>query len=635
MKFNIKQLHLMANSARRIALTAIQGANSGHPGAALGTADIITTLYANHLRFDPRNPNWPERDRFVLSMGHASSLLYAVLHLTGYDLSLDDIKKFRKIGSKTPGHPETFTPGVEVDTGPLGQGFASAVGMAIAARKTGDARVYVLCSDGDLMEGVVQEAISFAGFQRLNNLIVFWDDNGITIDGAAQSSEDQVKRFAAAGWDTISVNGHDAGEIDGAIDWAKKCGRPVLIACKTRIGCGSSLEGRAEVHGTPFAAEEATALLEKLAAESDDELWKSGKWKVESGDKGSAKPTIYSTTTPALRATPSPAKGTFEFASTRDLSGKVVNEIMKKYGDKIIGATADLADNVRVLTPSNKNITAENFGGNFINFGVREHLMSAAMNGIALSGFKTFCSTFFAFADYMRPAIRLAAMMNLPQIFVFSHDSIGVGEDGPTHQPIEQLASLRAMPNLCVWRPSSAAEVRVGWELALNSQTRPFALALSRQKFMLAEDGKDEDIKRGGYVVWKNRTTPSASQTPPHPWGGIKRHITIIATGAEIAVAISAAKILAEQNINAVVVSMPSVEIFREQTQKYRDAVLQSGESFVVSVEAGATFGWREFADFAIGVDRFGASGSADAVMSEFGFTGEKIAKVILVELKK
>jgi transketolase len=595
----------MANSARRLALMQIQGANSGHPGAPLGAADIITTIYANHLRFDPTNPDWPGRDRFVLSMGHASSLLYAVLHLAGYAISMEDLKGFRKLGSKTPGHPEVgTTPGVEATTGPLGQGLGMAVGMAIAARKSGlDNRTYVMCSDGDLMEGISQEAISFAGLQKLSRLIVFWDDNEISIDGRAQAADDRLERVRAAGWNALRIDGQDPAAIDAAIEGAKKSDRPTFIACRTKIGLGSRMEGRAEVHGAPLKADDAAELMERLARESDDGLWKQIKTSVSTPHRKSQDDFRL------------PHKGgVFGVESTRVVSGKVLSGLMEKYGGRIIGASADLAGSTNVITAFNKNIRSESPDGNFIEFGVREHLMAAAMNGINLSGFKTFCSTFLVFSDYMRPAIRLAAIMKVPQIFILSHDSIGMGEDGETHQPIEQLESLRAMPNINVFRPSSAAEVAFAWEYALNSKTAPTVISLSRQKINLAPDASAKDIARGGYIL------EDAND----------KKITIIATGSEVPVAIGAAEILAAKGIAAAVVSMPCVELFRAQSKEYRDSVLVGK---VVSVEAGASFAWREFADITIGIDSFGLSGTAPALMAHFGFTPEKVADRIIQDI--
>jgi transketolase len=382
-----------------------------------------------------------------------------------------------------------------------------------------------------------------------------------------------------------------------------------MIACKTRIGIGSEREGTAIVHGMPLALDDATRLMEKLAKESDDGLWK----KI--------------TPTPRSLTGPLPRKGTFavpipkvnQYESSRAVSGAVLGHIMKKYGDRIVGSSADLAGSANVITPHNKSITPKNPDGNFIEFGVREHLMAAAMNGMSLSGYKTFCSTFLVFSDYMRPAIRLAAIMKVPQIFVLSHDSIGLGEDGKTHQAIEQLESLRAMPNLNVFRPASAAEVAFAWEYALNNAKTPSVISLSRQKFNLAPDVSFDKIAKGGYIVSS---------------AGKKRHITIIATGSEVALAMSAAKILAAQNINAAVVSIPSVELFRAQSQKYRDEVLRADDSIIVSLEAGTTSAWREFAEITIGIDEFGLSGTSDAVMAHFGFTPSKIARRILEEFK-
>lgn len=601
----------MANSARRLSLFQIQGANSGHPGAALGAADIMTTIFANHLRFDPKHPDWPERDRFVLSMGHASALLYSVLHLSGYDISMEDLKKFRRINSKTPGHPEVGTPGVEAATGPLGQGFAMGAGMALAARHQGiKNHTYIMCSDGDLMEGVTQEAISIAGLQKLNRLIVLWDDNEISIDGRAQMNEDQVARFRAAGWNSVRIDGHDCGAIDKAIAAAKKSDKPTFIACRTIIGIGSKWQGAATVHGNPLEDSDAVRLVGKLTKESDDGLWKKIKTAKANGKRKKANGRIK-VIIPKVK----------DIESTRAVSGVALESIVKKYGGSIIGATADLAGSTSVLTSHNKNITSKNPSGNFIEFGVREHAMAAAMNGIALCGIKTFCSTFLVFSDYMRPAIRLAAIMKVPQIFALTHDSIGLGEDGETHQPVEHLESLRAMPNINLFRPCSAAEVAFAWEYALNSKTIPTAIALSRQKFQIGPAAPRSMIEKGGYVIDGKELN--------------RRHVTIIATGSEVAIAIAARKLLAAQKISAAVVSMHCVELFRAQSDKYRESVLRRDSSIVISLEAGAANGWHEFADFCIGVDKFGLSGSGAAVMEAFGFTPEKVASRIIGFISK
>jgi transketolase len=607
MSFSSQELSLMANSARRLALAEIQIAGSGHPGAALGAANIISTIYANHLRFDPKNPNWAGRDRFVLSMGHASALLYAVLHLSGFNISERDLENFRTFGSITPGHPEISTPGVDVSTGPLGQGIATAVGIAMAEKiqrargKTDGWHTFVMCSDGDLMEGIAQEAASFAGLQKLDRLIVFWDNNGISIDGVAQVVDDRLSRFAAAGWNVISVDGMSSGAIDAAIILAKKSKRPTFIACKTVIGFGSMRAGQSTVHGNPLDDADATRLIAELTENSGDELWE--KLAAEKSKQNTPKVdnVLGKFDVPEIIA---PAK-----ISTRKLSGMFITEIQKKYGDKIIGATADLAGSTNVATPLNRQISAIDSDGNFIDFGVREHLMAAAMNGLNLSGFKTYCSTFLVFSDYMRPAIRMAAIMKLPSIYVFTHDSIMVGEDGATHQPIEQLAALRAIPNLDVWRPSGAAEMRAAWNAALNSTQTPTAIICSRQDFDLIKD--DTAATDGAYIVA----------------GKLSDSVAIFATGAEAATAMSVRDILAKHKVAVRVISVPSVEVARRN-----GAIYKLGGAHSFSIELSTKNQWFEFAAHPFGIDSFDLVGSGNArdVLRSAHLTADAIAKKIL-----
>ncbi|MCL2338622.1 MAG: transketolase [Proteobacteria bacterium] len=629
--FTPLELHVMADAVRALSIDQIQAAQSGHPGAPLGMADVITTLFANHLRFNPNVPNWPDRDRFVLSMGHASAMLYATLHLAGYDVSIDDLRAFRQLGARTQGHPEYgMLPGIETSTGPLGQGLANAVGMALAAkikserRKTKDEkRVYCMCSDGDLMEGISQEAISFAGHYGLDNLIVMWDDNGISIDGPVATSDDMASRFLASGWATIEIDGLNPREIDQALHIARGMKKPVMIACKTRIGYLSEHAGTAVVHGAPLAPADAAAVLQKLGRDGAPftvqpaaaALWESLRdINTETPAPGapdeSSEPerVVESDIFENLNSCDNPE-------STRKIFGRAIKIAMENWGDKLIGGSADLTPNNDTRPDNATDITPRDARGNYIHYGVREHGMAAIMNGLALSGFQPYGGTFLVFSDYMRPAIRMSAMMKLPVIYVFTHDSIALGEDGATHQPVEQLASLRLIPNLNVMRPCNAAEVAVCLEFALRRADGPTALVLSRQEFQNPPNtAAPDDIEKGGYVIKS---------------GYNNAQITIIATGAEVALALDVQKILEKAGRSARVVSMPCDEIFRKQPKAYQHKIIKG---FTYSIEAGVTDGWGWHTQWAYGMTAFGAGGRGDAVYKHFGFDAEQLAARILLK---
>ena len=631
MPFTAKQTLQMANAARARAIGAIRAAHSGHVGIALGAVDILTAIYANHLRFDPAHPDWPDRDRFVLSAGHGSALLYATLQLAGYDIP--DLAEFRRFRSPLAGHPEYGTvPGVETSTGPLGQGIANAVGMALAAKIKGHraknkepTTIYCLCSDGDLMEGVAQEAIAFAGRYKLDNLIVFWDDNGISIDGEALTDPDVQLRMRSAGWIVMRVNGHRPAEINAAIDMAKKSrGKPVFIQAKTVIGLGASNAGTAAAHALTLDDSELAALEQKFASTPGEQLWKESAERRARGKDKDSNPSVQSldstnfslaiSNLSSLSVPRSPL-------STRDAGGKVLELLVPNLPD-LIGGSTDLAESTHVKTAVHRDITPDDFGGNFINYGVREHAMAAIMTGLALGGLRPYGGTFLVFSDYMRPAVRLAAMMGAPVIFVFSHDSIAVGEDGPTHQPIEHLTALRAIPNMLVLRPADPTEVAACWEIALTRTNGPTCIILTRQKIPAITGTSLNGVQRGGYMV-KSKGQRAKNKD--------KAGVTLIATGSEVSLAIGVSEILSTRGVATQVVSMPSVEIFRLQTPEYRRTILTD---VVIAIEAGATYSWYEFADAVVGIDSFGTGGDGATVYKHFGFDAAQIAGEILNRLK-
>lgn len=595
MKFDSKQLKEMSGAVKAGALYALRHGHSGHVGIVLGTADIITSIYANYLQRG--------RDDFVLSAGHGSALLYSVLKLSGY--KIPSLKTFRKFGG-LPGHPENDIDGVAATTGPLGQGVANAVGMAMAKKikkargiKNADGHVYCLCSDGDLMEGVAQEAVGFAGRYKLNNLVLLWDDNQISIDGTALTDINVPERMYAAGFEVCRVNGNNPDDIDKALTFAQKSSKPVFVQCKTIIGEDSSVAGTPRAHAYGLDDDELMRLEQRFSTDVGLKLWQqiAQKYVADPGTNNHPITDEYAIEN-YERVSP---------ISTRSLSGVLIEKLLK-HEPLLIGGSADLAGSTNTKTQSHRDITSRDYSGNFINYGVREHAMAAIMNGLCISGFRPYGGTFLVFSDYMRPAIRLSALSKLPVIYVFTHDSIGVGEDGPTHQPIEQLASLRLIPNLNVFRPCNADEVATCWKMALAETTRPSAIALSRQEFDQIPTPDIEEIRRGAYIIRKAN--------------GKRVNVTIIATGSEVPLAVAVAKKLH----SAQVVSMPSVEKFRQESKEYKKKILQG---YVVAIEAGASASWFEFADAVVGVDSFGETGAWADVYAHFGFDADKIADQI------
>jgi len=651
----------MANAIRALAMDAVEQAKSGHPGMPMGMSDVATVLFSQFLTFDPADPAWPDRDRFVLSAGHGSMLIYALLYLTGYaSVTLDEIKRFRQLGSKTPGHPENFiTPGVETTTGPLGQGLANAVGMAIAERhlaaEFGDVvvnhKTYVIASDGDLMEGISHEAIALAGHLKLSKLIVLFDDNGISIDGALSLSDsvDQVKRFEAAGWNASRVDGHDAAAIAAVLEKAQSSDRPVLIACKTQIGYGAPTKaGKASAHGSPLGQEEIKGARNNLAWEHepfhvpDDVL---AAWRA-AGQRSKAAHADWNKRLAALDAG---KRAEFERRMRGDLP-KALNDVVRAVKESLaaspkdiatrsssefaleslipavpemVGGSADLTGSNNTRTRSMKAITAADFSGHFIHYGVREHGMAAAMNGMALhGGIIPYSGTFLVFSDYCRPAIRLAALMGERVIHVMTHDSIGLGEDGPTHQPVEHLAALRAIPNILVFRPADAVETVECWQLALEAKDRPSILALTRQNLpQLSKNFLD-----------KNRCAAGAYEISP---ANGKAQVSLFATGSEVAIAVDAQKLLAAKGVAARVVSVPCFELLAAQPAPTRRAII--GDAKVnVGVEAAVRQGWDAIigSDGAfVGMSTFGASAPYKELYKHFGITPEAVADAALRKL--
>jgi transketolase len=642
----------LANAIRGLAMDAVEAANSGHPGMPMGMADAATALFTRYLKFDAADPRWPDRDRFILSAGHGSMLLYALLYLTGYERpTLDDIKRFRQLGSPCAGHPENFEmPGIEVTTGPLGQGVAMAVGMAIAERHLNavygdelvDHRTFAIAGDGCLMEGVNHEAIGLAGHLKLGRLIVLWDDNSITIDGSTELSrnEDVIARYQAAKWHTCECDGLDAGAVSRALEEALADSRPSLIRCRTIIGFGApNKQGTAATHGAALGADEVAAAKQGLGLDPepflvpDDVLTT---WRA-AGKRGSVERALWTE-----RLEQSGRKDEF---LTR-LNGKVSDAWLKPYLDKLladqkplatrkasemaleainaalpatIGGSADLTGSNNTKTKSLEPLTADNYAGRYIYYGIREFGMSAAMNGMALhGGVIPYGGTFLVFTDYARPAIRLSALQHARVIYVMTHDSIGLGEDGPTHQPIEHLQSLRAMPQLMVYRPADAVETAECWALALQSN-EPSILALTRQNLPPQRiKAVDENLcARGAYRL-------KAAEN--------NRKIIILATGSEVEIAIDAAAQLEQQGIGTDVVSMPCTERFDAQPREYREDILpdvSNREILRVSIEAGTTFGWERYTGLhglRIGIDRFGVSAPASDAYDYFGLTPDKVA---------
>lgn len=594
MRFDAKQLQEMSRAVRAHALDAVRHAGSGHVGIVLGASDIITTIYANFLRRG--------RDRFVLSAGHGSAMLYAVLKLAGYNVG--DLNSFRKLGG-LPGHPEYGIDGVFATTGPLGQGVGNAVGMALAEKIRGtDGIVYCLCSDGDLSEGVAAEAITFAGRYKLDNLVLIWDDNGISIDGNALTDIDVPERMRAAGWRTTRVRGDDFNKLNRALQGAPGKGAPVFIAAKTIIGRDSSVAGTPAAHGLGLSDAEMMLLVEKNISPTGDDLWT-----IVAGE-ATAK---YALHTAQVCPTDVPAPDLGDMTSTRELSGAYLQSMIAA-GCALIGGSADLGHSTNARVAASVDIKPPKYRGNYINYGVREHAMGAIMNGLASAGLRPYGSTFLVFSDYMRPSIRLAAMSGLPVIYVFAHDSVAVGADGPTHQPVEQLPALRLIPNLNVYRPCNGAEVAWAWSAAIADAKRPSAIILSRQKFIQIKTHAGADISRGGYIIY-----PATAR---------RVRATILATGAEVALAVAVAKKLGDA---VQVASIPSVADFRAQDDEYKSKILAG---YVVAIEAAATAPWFEFADAVVGIDSFGVSGAGSAVYSHFGFDTDLIARDILKKIK-
>jgi transketolase len=650
--------HLAISALRFLAVDMVEAAKSGHPGAPLGQAPMAYLLFARHLRFDPASPDWPNRDRFVLSCGHASALLYGLLHLAGYDLPMAELRRFRQLGSKTPGHPEHgLAPGVETTTGPLGQGLGNAVGMALAEQLLADRfnregfalfdhRVWVLASDGDLMEGVASEASSLAGHLRLGKLNVLYDSNRITIEGSTDLAftEDVLARYRAYGWHTTEVeDGNDLDALDAAMRTAAaETARPSLVLVRTHIGYGSpNKQDSEESHGSPLGAEEARATKEALG------------WPVEppflvpdearrafaaARDRGEAERQAwerlldrYTSAHPELaaelarrraRALPDsfadllPSFGPGKGMATRQASGAVLNAL-RDHLPELVGGSADLAGSNNTLLDGEGDFRPGEPGRN-LRYGVREHAMGAAMNGMALSGLlRPYGGTFLIFSDYMRPSVRLAALMEQPAIYVFTHDSIFLGEDGPTHQPISQLQALRAIPNLVVLRPADANETAAAWAVALERTTGPTALALTRHKVPVLEGTRElaaEGVGRGAYVL---RDAPEGAPD-----------VLLLATGSEVSLAVSAHEALAERGVAARVVSMPSWELFARQDTLYRESVLPRAIRKRLAIEAASPFGWHRWVGDegdVLGVERFGASAPWEDLAKEYGFTVENV----------
>lgn len=658
---------LAVNTVRVLSVDAVQKANSGHPGLPMGAAPMAYALWMRHLRFNPAHPHWPNRDRFVLSAGHGSMLLYSLLHLTGYEVSLDDIKNFRQWGSNTPGHPEIhMTPGVETTTGPLGQGVANAVGMALAeaylarvfnteAHTLVDHITYVLAGDGDLMEGVAMEAIALAGHWGLGKLILLYDDNQITLDGHASMTftEDIPLRFQAQGWHTLHVaDGNDVEAIDAAIQAARAVtDKPTMIAVRTIIGYGSpNKAGTSKAHGSPLGADEIRLVKQAFGWNPDEsfvipgaalEHWRESlergahleaEWNALYADWAAANPTLAAMweTVQAGRLPDGWDKDipTFpddKMIATRNAGGDVLNAIAQHI-PTMIGGDADLAGSTKTLLKGATDTAHLSPAHRNLRFGVREHAMGAIVNGLAVHGgiIKPYTATFLTFSDYMRHAIRLGALMGIPTVYVFTHDSIGLGEDGPTHQPIEHVMSLRLIPQLYVFRPGDANETAGAWK-AIMTLDKPATIILSRQDLPAygAEniEGIYEGVARGAYVL---------AESPKVKKG--KPDAIIMATGSEVVIALDALAMLEESGVKARVVSMPCWELFDEQDEAYQEAVLPSEVPYRVSIEAGVTSGWQKYIGqigIAIGVDKFGASAPYETVYAEYGLTATAVAEAV------
>ncbi len=653
----------LSNAVRFLSIDAVQKANSGHPGMPMGMADVATVLFKYHLRFNPKNPNWINRDRFILSAGHGSMLLYSLLYLTGYkSVSIDDIKNFRQLKSICAGHPEYKKgTGIETTTGPLGQGLGNAVGMAIAEeiyrKKFGPTvinnKTYVIASDGDLMEGISHEAMSLAGHLKLKNLIVFFDNNKISIDGSTSLSvsDNYKKRFESYGWNFFDINGHNEKQISKSILKASKSNKPTIISCKTIIGFGSpNKSGKASSHGSPLGDEEITLVRKKLKWKSKPfEIPKEimDKWR-EIGEKGEHLEKKWNELIDKKNSRiKDELRKNYNNSDFVDLENLIVKEKTKYFETKpilatrqcsmaaiesissmlpkLIGGSADLSGSNNTKTKNSKIINSKNFNGNYIHYGVREHGMSAIMNGLALyGGIIPYGGTFLIFSDYCKPSIRLSALMGLKVIYVFSHDSIGLGEDGPTHQPIEQLTGLRAIPNLNVFRPADINETFECWEIALKSENTPSAIALSRQKvpYINPSNSKENKCEKGAYVV--NLTSHESN-------------VTLVASGTEVELALKVQDKLKENNIHSKVVSMPCMELFDKQNEDYQKDILEEN-SLIITLEAGSVMSWQKYIKnkgFNLGIDKFGQSAPFKEVYKHFGLSEEDITNFIQKKLRE
>jgi transketolase len=644
----------MANAIRALTMDSVQAANSGHPGMPMGMADVATVLFNDFMKFNPQDPNWPDRDRFVLSAGHGSMLIYSLLHLTGYDsISMDDIRNFRQLGSPCAGHPEFGeAAGIETTTGPLGQGIANAVGMAMAEKlqaarygaDIADHYTYVIAGDGCLMEGISHEAISLAGHLNLSKMIVLFDDNGITIDGSTDItvSDDQGARFAASGWHVQSIDGHDTAAIADAIRAAKADDRPSMIACKTTIGFGSpNKQGTAGTHGAPLGDDEIALTREAIG-------WPHAPYVIPNDvmsawrAAGTRSADAYAAWQDRLAALPADKRDAFNAANAGELpaslngaiqaykkdlaadpqkvatrkASQMALEVINGEVAQTIGGSADLTGSNNTNSSQMQPVTPDDFSGSFVHYGVREHGMAAAMNGIALhGGFIPYSGTFLVFTDYCRPSIRLSALMKQRVIYVMTHDSIGLGEDGPTHQPVEHVSSLRAMPNLNVYRPADVVETIECWQLALESAETPSVIALTRQGLAQVRTDYEADnlCSRGAYEV-------SAASSDAA--------VTLLATGSEVAIALDAQKTLEADGIATKVVSVPSFELFAQQDDDYRAGILGNGVR--IGIEAGVRQGWESLIGDKggfVGMDSFGASAPINDLYDHFGITTERVVE--------
>ncbi|MEZ8142837.1 transketolase [Enterovibrio sp. FF113] len=652
----------LANAIRALSMDGVQKANSGHPGAPMGMADIAEVLWRDHMNHNPQNPEWADRDRFVLSNGHGSMLIYSLLHLTGYDLSIDDLKNFRQLHSKTPGHPEYgYAPGIETTTGPLGQGITNAVGMAMAEKSLAaqfnrdghdivDHNTFVFLGDGCLMEGISHEACSLAGTLGLGKLVAFWDDNGISIDGHVDGwfTDNTPQRFEAYGWHVIpAVDGHDAAAINAAIEAAKaETGRPTLICTKTVIGFGSpNKAGTHDCHGAPLGADEIEATRKQLG-------WEHGPFEIpqdiysawSAKDAGAAKESAWNEKLAAYEAAHPGLAAEFKRRVNGELpaeweakasqiiadlqanpaniaSRKASQNALEAFGamlPEFMGGSADLAPSNLTMWSGSKAVTADDASGNYIHYGVREFGMTAIINGMSLhGGFVPYGATFLMFMEYARNAMRMAALMKIQNIQVYTHDSIGLGEDGPTHQPVEQIASLRLTPNMSTWRPCDQVESAVAWKLAIERKDGPTSLIFSRQNLAQQARSADQvtDISKGGYVLLDSVGQPE---------------VILIATGSEVELAVNASKDLSAQGFNVRVVSMPSTDTFDKQDAAYRESVLPSDVTARVAIEAGIADFWYKYVGFdgrIIGMHSFGESAPADQLFKMFGFTVENVVE--------